>query len=40
MQSEVTKAGNSMEDISVFQRRFHLRGWDSGAEPDVAVYFQ
>jgi hypothetical protein len=40
MQSKVTKARTSMEDISTFQRRFHLMGWDSGAEPDVAVYFQ
>ena len=29
-----------MEDIPVFQVSFRLRGWDSGAEPNVAVYVQ
>jgi hypothetical protein len=29
-----------MEDIPVFQYRFHLKDWDSGVEPDVAVYVQ
>jgi len=29
-----------MEDISVFQEGFRLKGWDSGAEPDVSVYVQ
>ena len=40
MQSKITRASDSMEDIPVFQDGFRLRGWDSGAEPDVSVYVE